>query len=199
MNISDVIRQIRENSTFLAQSTNGERCCAGAAELAQIVDKAWLKRPAAYVLPVEDDAEPNISQNGLDQYVTETISIVLDLPNIADQRGQASSALVADARKDLFRCLLNWRPAWSTGNQGFSYAGGNLVQMDRERLHWQFRFSLKIFITDEDGWQPPAEQITEISGTLTDPQTGADTPLGFVISAQEQAHENLPSGGPNSS
>ncbi|MFT8850164.1 hypothetical protein [Acetobacter orientalis] len=199
MNITDVIRQIRENSTFLAQASNGERCCAGAAEFAQIVDKAWLKRPAAYVLPVEDDAEANVSQNGLDQSVTETISIVLDLPNVADQRGQASSALVTQARTDLFRCLLNWRPDWSTGNQGFSYAGGNLVQMDRERLHWQFRFSLKILITDEDGWQPSAEQITEISGTLIDPQTGADTPLGFVVSAQEQAHENLPGSGPNSS
>jgi hypothetical protein len=182
MNISDVIRQIRENSTFLAKDPNGERCCAGAAELAQIVDKAWLARPAAYVLPVEDDAEGNVSQNGLDQDVTQTISVVVDLPNVADPRGQLSASTLDEARADLFRCLLNWRPAWSTGNQGFSYAGGNLVQMDRQRMHWQFRFSLKILITDEDGWQQPAEQITEINGILTDPQTGEETSLSFAVS-----------------
>ncbi|MCI1439819.1 MAG: hypothetical protein LKH07_05035 [Acetobacter peroxydans] len=181
MNIDAVIAQIRANSTFLAVDPNGERCVAGAAELAQIVDKAWLRRPAAYVLPVQDETEPNVSLNGLDQTVTETISIVIDFPNRADQRGQVAASTLEAARADLFRCLLNWRPDWANSSQGFAYAGGHLVHMDRERMHWQFDFSLKILITDEDGWQVSGIPITEIDATLTDPQTGEPTVVGFKV------------------
>lgn len=181
MNIDAVIMQIRTYSTFLAIDANGERCVAGAAELAQVVDKAWLKRPAAYVIPLDDAAEDNASQTRLDQNVTETIGIVVDLPNRTDQRGQHASSMVQEARADLFRCILNWRPEWACCWKGFSYAGGHLVHMDRERLHWQFDFSLKILITDEDGWQEPADSITGIEATLTDPATGKPTPLGFPV------------------
>lgn len=182
MNINAVIAHIRANSTFLALDQNGERCVAGAAELAQIVDKAWLSRPAAYVLPVQDEAEPNVSLNGLDQDVTETVSIVVDFSNRADPRGQLAASLLETARADLFRCLLNWRPEWANSSQGFAYAGGHLVHMDRERMHWQFDFSLKILITDQDGWQVEGDQITEIDATLTDPQTGDPTPVDFKVS-----------------
>lgn len=181
MNIDAVIMQIRMHSTFLAVDANGERCVAGAAELAQVVDKAWLKRPAAYVIPLDDAAADNVSSNGLDQDVTETIGIVVDMPNRADQRGQLASSMVDLARADLFRCILNWRPDWAASSQGFNYAGGHLVHMDRERLHWQFDFSLKILITDEDGWQPPADPIIGIEATLTDPENGKETPFGFTL------------------
>lgn len=130
---------------------------------------------------MDDAPEENISLNGLDQNVTETIGIVVDLPNRADQRGQFASSLVDIARSDLFRCILNWRPDWANSSQGFNYAGGHLVHMDRERLHWQFDFSLKILITDEDGWQPPSDPIIGIEATLTDPESGETTPIGFTL------------------
>ena len=113
MNVDAVIMQIRATSTFLARDASGECCVAGAAELAQVVDKAWLKRPAAYVVPLDDAAADNVSSNGLDQDVTETIGIVVDMPNRADQRGQMASSMVDLARADLFRCILNWRPDWA--------------------------------------------------------------------------------------
>lgn len=76
-------------------------------------------------------------------------------------------------------------PCGEDGNhpisQGFNYAGGHLVHMDRERLHWQFDFSLKILITDKDGWQPPADPIIGIEATLTDPENGTETPFGFTL------------------
>lgn len=182
MNIDAVIQQIRQYSQVLAKdSRTGQTCCAGAAELAQIVDKAWMTRPAAYVIPLSDEPEDNVSMNGLDQVVTERIGIVVDMDNTADQRGQFASSQVPTIRADLFRCLLNWRPSWAEAIKGFAYAGGQLVHMDRERLHWQFEFSLKIQITDDDGFIEPSTPITEGKATLTDPATGEATPLGFPL------------------
>jgi len=183
MNLDDVILQIKANTTLL--NHDGAAQVAGAAELAQVVDKAWLQRPAAYVLATEDDAEGNVSMNGLDQTVTETVGVVVDLDNTADQRGQFASSQIDAARADLFRCLLNWRPPNSMANQGFAYRGGHLVQMDRERLHWQFNFILKIQITDADGWQPPSDPITDIKATLINPETDQPTGLTFQLTNQE--------------
>jgi hypothetical protein len=179
MNIDAVIQQIRQYSQTLAKDTRaGQTCVAGAAELAQIVDKAWLARPAAYVVPLADEPEGNVSMNGLDQVVTERIAVVVDMDNTADQRGQVASSSVETIRADLFRCLLNWWPSWANANKGFAYAGGQLVHMDRERLHWQFEFSLKIQITDDDGFIEPSVPITEVNTSVTDPVTGKPTPIG---------------------
>jgi len=179
MNADDVIRQIKANTRFFLH--DGAPQVAGAAEATQAIDKAWLHRPAAYVIALEDEPEPNVSLNGLDQVVTESIAVIVDLSNRADQRGQEASSTVADARADLFTCLLNWWPDGANAIQGMSYAGGHLVQMDRERLHWQFRFSLKIQITDADGYQPPGDPVTDIHATLTNPDTLAPTPIAFDI------------------
>lgn len=179
MNIDQVITQLKTYTK--AFNHDGGAQVAGAAEAAQVIDKAWLARPAAYVIPLDDGAEENVSLNGLDQNVEETIAIIVDLDNTADQRGQKASATVEQARADLFSCLLNWMPDGSNAARGFSYAGGHLIQIDRERLHWEFRFSLKILITDADGWQQPAEPITEIVATLLDPDTEQETDIRFRV------------------
>jgi len=179
MNVPQVIAQIK--TTTQVFNHDGGAQVAGAAEAAQVVDKAWLLRPAAYVIPLDDSASENVSMNGLDQDVEETIAIIVDLDNSADQRGQSSVATVEQVRADLFSCLLNWMPDGSNATRGFSYAGGHLIQLDRTRMHWEFRFSLKILISDADGWQAPEEQITEIDATLIDPDTEQETGLKFRV------------------
>ncbi|AOX16923.1 phage tail terminator protein [Kozakia baliensis] len=179
MNVDQVIAQIKAYTKFF--NHDGAAQVAGAAEAAQVVDKAWLKRPAAYVIALDDAAGDNMSMNGLDQDVEESIAVIVDLDNTPDQRGQFAASTVDQARADLFSCLLNWLPGGANASRGFQYGGGHLIQLDRARLHWQFRFSLKILITDGDGWQAPSEPITEIDATLLDPDTEQATDIKFRV------------------
>lgn len=180
MTIDDVIAQLKAYAPVFAGNV------AGAAEWELARDQVWLPQPAAYVVQVEDEASPNTDRTGLQQIVTQTIGIVVDLDNSADRRGQgASTDAVSQIRTAVFAAVLNWRPGSANAARGFAYARGGYLQSNRARLIWQFDFAIETTITDHDGFQVPFEPLIDLRGTVTDQETG--TPFGTFDAALPQS------------
>lgn len=119
--------------------------------------------PAAYCVPLGEDAEPNDESNALYQLVTERLGVVVEFDNQADRRGQGVTLLYAPMRAALYAALLNWRdtdPMHSL--RGFEASTAGLLQSDRARIFYQWEFTLPTVVTDADGWHPTAEPLLEI-------------------------------------
>lgn len=198
MNLDMVIQQIR---TLCPAFSNR---VSGAADFAQgVAATSTSVMPAAFVLPLEDDArepdEPNVP--GLYQVVVERIGVVIQISNEKDRRGQGSVTTVYDLRTQLFRALLNWRPGVTAyggsdpdaapevgmlaSATGFAYGGGRLLSFDRARLFWQFEFVLECSISDADGFQVTGHTLDSIDMHVINPATGEDTGIGAVIQLEK--------------
>jgi hypothetical protein len=170
MNLDVVILRLKGLCPLL----NGN--VAGAAEYQQGVrDEAWLTPPAAYVIPLDDEAEDNLDLQGLDQFVTERVGVVVMFSNAAgvaagDRRGQTASELFNPIKWQLYSAMLNWRPNSSAENpglvlptdpganhsaKGFAYVGGHLLDADLSRLFYEWDFGLRVQLSDADGSWPP--------------------------------------------
>lgn len=175
MNIDQVIAQLREHAPLFAGNV------AGAAQYTKAAaDQVWLPMPAAYVIPINDEAAPNTMQGGsLIQIVRETIGIIVVLDNSADRRGQAAATnAVNEARQALFGALLNWRMDLKRNAQGFAYERGALLpdSFTRAWLAWQFDFTIATQITDRDGVQITGNPLVRFAGAVT-PNDGAGEKL----------------------
>lgn len=146
---------------------------AGAADFATGVEQnVWMALPAAYVLPLDDEADANDEQNGYRQLVSERVGVVVEFDNTVDRRAQGVTVRYEAMRSALFRALLNWNPDPERAARGFTYAGGRLLQFDRARLFYQFDFALEIVIDGlDDGWEQPSEplEIITANAAVSDP------------------------------
>lgn len=124
---------------------------AGAAEYKRLPETANLVMPAAYVIPLDDNAEPQSSENGYSQIVRDSFAVIVVVSNTADERGQAGYASVAAIRAALWAGLLAWKPGAAHGP--IQYEGGQLLDMDRARMYYQFEFSAATEIVEADTWQ----------------------------------------------
>ena len=177
MDLDAVIQHLRDNVPLF-----GGRV-AGAADLANgLVNQGQMELPAAYVVPLDEDAGDNLNMNTLRQLVTERIGVVVEFDNRADRRGQTVSSLYDLTRTALWGALLNWRIDPVRATRGLEYAGAGLRDWDRARLFYEWRFELTLTVTDRDGWQIVAEPLLEIDVSVVRADTGqvlagADIPL----------------------
>ena len=177
MNIDVVAAQLKAYAPLF----NGN--VAGAAAYADgVADQVFLPLPAAYVIPGDDEAAANTSDNGLWQIVTERIGVIVILEtakvgtitDLTDRRGQAAAAYLRTVRSAIFKALLNWRPDWDPTNpstnveaRGLAYDSARPLEFDRARFFYQFDFSLETLITDDDGWVLPSDPLIGVQGTIT--------------------------------
>lgn len=147
---------------------------AGAANFAVGLEtQVWMDLPAAYVIPLDEDASENLDVAGLRQTITERIGIIVELDNAADRRGQAPAATLNDARAAVFAAVLGWHIAPDRSARGLYYGGGQLREFDRARLFYQFEFCLDATYTYADGFQqPPGVPLVMFQKTYTDAETG---------------------------
>src|SRR3954447_11478212 len=121
---------------------------------------ANLLLPAAYVVPASQES-PNGNEQavGLWQIVHKSVDIVVELTATADRRGQNPVASYDAIEAALFAALLNWAPLNPNcrvpNKQGFYFAAGQFLDLDRARLFYAWTFGLHYQITDLDGWQQP--------------------------------------------
>ncbi|HHT2831378.1 TPA: phage tail terminator protein [Klebsiella aerogenes] len=126
-----------------------ENRVGGAAQFKAIPEAGKLKLPAAYVVPSEDSAGENRSQTDYWQDLTEGFSVIVVLSNERDEKGQwASYDAVHDVRGELWKALLGWEP--NPAGHEIVYAGGMLLELNRYELYYQFDFTVKYEITEED-------------------------------------------------
>jgi hypothetical protein len=155
MIIGPTIDQLRANCPVFAGRV------AGAADFRRGLQNynANMALPAAYVVPLTQEAERNANMTGYWQIVEKLVGVVVELDATADRRGQ-NPAMTYDAIETaLFASLLNWAPeACRTPNeQGYQFAGGRFLDLDRARLFYQWEFLLPWQLTDDDGWHEPIE------------------------------------------
>lgn len=179
MNLDLVITQLRRYCPDL-----GGRV-AGAADYQKgLSTQVWMAAPAAYVIPLEEEAAPSPDLNGLQQIVTERIGIVVQYDSSADRRGQEAVSNLDEMRLAIFRAVLNWNPHPDRAARGLFYMGGQTLDLDRARLFYQLEFGQEVTITDLDGWQPPEAPLTEIDITATNASTG-DTMVQSHVSLSQ--------------
>jgi|HubBroStandDraft_3_1064219.scaffolds.fasta_scaffold00005_36 hypothetical protein len=156
--IDETIQQLRDYCPLLAGRV------AGAANFANGLQNynANMPLPAAYVIPLSEEAEPNQVMIGLIQKVHRTIGVVVEFDATADRRGQVPAMHFDAMEAGILRALLNWPPTWcrTPNNQGFQLSGGRTLDLDRARLFYQWEFGLDWQIDDaQDGWQPLGDPL----------------------------------------
>lgn len=146
MNITAIIEALRTrtSATFAGR-------VAGAAEYKRLPEAVNLELPAAYVIPLDDNAEAQSSENGYSQIVRDGFAVIVAVSNTADERGQTGYTSVAAIRTALWAALLAWKPDAAHGP--IQYEGGQLLDLDRARLYYQFEFSAATEIVEADTWQ----------------------------------------------
>ena len=149
MDITAIITALKARTV----ATFGERV-AGAAEFKRLPEAANLVMPAAYVIPLDDDAGEQQSENGYSQIVRDGFGVIVVMSNTPDERGQGSIVSVSAIRAVLWAALLAWRPDAAHGP--IHYEGGQLLDLDRARLYYQFEFSAATEITEADTYQAVA-------------------------------------------
>lgn len=95
-----------------------------------------LESPAAFVLPVGDEAEEPMAQNAAVQVVRDSFDVCVVLDN-QDERGQSAADLVHDVRTTLCRALMGLTIG---DTQPICYDRGDLIMMDRAKVVYGFRF-----------------------------------------------------------
>lgn len=146
MNLDNVIERIRATCPSFAQRV------AGAAEFAALPQNAKVALPAAFVIPMDDRAGEQESQNRYRQALTDRVAVVMVLDNSADRRGQAAVTTVHSLRAELWRSLLLWPPG--PEYDGLIYEGGQGLLMDGARLYYQLEFAAETELDVEDTAQP---------------------------------------------
>lgn len=179
MNITTLIDALK---TRCVASFGGR--VAGAAEYKRLSDVANLVMPAAYVIPLDDNAGAKDSQNGYSQTITDSFAVIVVLSNTPDERGQGSITAIEPLRAVLWGALLGWRPDTFYGP--ITYEGGQLLDLDRARLYYQFEFSAQTEITEADTWQG-----------ATNAALGAFTEMKIELDAIDPRDPNLAATGPD--
>lgn len=133
MKLSNIVHTLRHFSPSF------EGRVGGAAEFSAIKDATFLKLPAAYVVPLDDRADDNKSQTDYWQNVTEGFGVIVVLKPL-DERGQHEAYdIVENIKAELWRALLGYEP--SPLHYPIQYDGGDLLDLDRGRIFYQFNFS----------------------------------------------------------
>lgn len=122
---------------------------SGAAEYKRLLENANLTVPAAYVIPMDENAGEQQSQNSYRQIITDTIAVVVVVSNAVDERGQGSITSIPAIRAALCAALCGWEPA---DHGPMQYDGGSLLDLDRARLYYQFEFSADTELSEADTW-----------------------------------------------
>ncbi len=130
----------------------------GAAEL-DVALKNTLKKDCAFVVPISDNCQVNLLDNGMGQTITERFSVVVAVANDTtdkDKIGNIAYDSLHDIRSELFRSLLGWQIEGAESL--IYYAGGKFVTINNGYLWWEYDFEYRIRLRDYDGYCDIVEQ-----------------------------------------
>jgi len=112
--------------------------------------------PAAYILPLGQDATPNNTYGGLQQIMHKGIGVAVELDAQRDRRGQDPTMQFETIEAQILSSVLNLYIGDCRMTQGAYFTGARYLDLDRARLWYQWEFGLDWQITDLDGVQPDA-------------------------------------------
>ncbi len=139
--------------------TRFENRIFGAAELALALEYT-LKVESAFVVQLAETASANTQDNAILQLITERFAVIVALDNGSSDKGK--TGLIAydklfSARAEIFKAILGWQ---IPGAESLvEYAGGRVAGLNRAYLWYQFEFSVKTRIDDDDGVDVGADDL----------------------------------------
>lgn len=145
MLLSPIVLKLRLAETIF------ENRIGGAAEL-EIAQKGTLKANMAFVIQVNESVSPNTLDNGINQKITETVGVVVAIPNDTTQKdktGLTAYDSLYTVRASLWDALLGW--TMPGAEYLMEYAGGKLLDINRGYLWYEFDFNVITRLTEADG------------------------------------------------
>jgi len=137
MDIVPIIARIQSQCPLL-------RSVGGAAEFTDASLALKHQLPAAFVLPLSDDPQPNRLDNGISQRVNRRFGVVLAVKNLRDASGAAALSDLVPLRSQLIDALLGWVPDGLT--DPCEYAAGRLLELSQQVLWWQDDFLTAFYL-----------------------------------------------------
>ena len=111
----------------------------GLADFAALADMP-RSVPAAYVIPMDERAEPNEVYGASVQHHTLTMGVVLIVRYAGDASGMRATLALADLREAVHTALVGWAPPGC--NDYLQYQGGTLVElMEGGAVAWRDDFT----------------------------------------------------------
>lgn len=159
---------------------------AGAAQWAGLTEDENPALPAAYVVPLREDAGPNESQVSYYQTITNTFGVILLVPNFADERGQDASRWIELLKPEVFKGILSWTMQPRDEHGPIIFEGGSLIYMDDARAAYQLEFSYETYLDTSDTYQKieldalPELEGADIDVDCIDPSTTKGKPDGIL-------------------
>lgn len=147
MYLTQVIHALRDRDKLLAGNV------AGALEWKDLERAQSPRYPAAYVVPLSEDASENESQTDLRQTVTNNFGVIL----LLEQDGRYSPdvySLLELHKRAVFKSILNWTqpPVADDEFSEIVYEGGALIYADGARIAYQLEFSFESYLDVGDGY-----------------------------------------------
>ncbi len=141
-----------------------------------VASSSKLQHPSAYVIASGDDAEPNQQQNVIRQVIADGFDVVIVLDS-SDERGQGASDALHDARAEIWRALVGWKPG--SEYDPVTYDGGSLVHISRARVVYRFGFVAE-FQLGRNRRTDPAETWQERELDGLPPLAGVDVDMDLI-------------------
>jgi hypothetical protein len=135
MDVSPIITRLR--TTLAGQ---GFVTIAGAADLDAAIEGAPAT-PAAYVLPLGEQAQPHDLAGQPHQRLAQAFGVVLVVSNVRDATGSAAATDLSVRRMAVRTALRGWVPVPANG-EAVAYLGGRLLQFKDARLWWTDEFQV---------------------------------------------------------
>jgi hypothetical protein len=155
--------------------------------------------PAAFVLPLGQDAERNNQvAGGLYQVVHKTVGVAVELDAQRDRRGQDPTMSFEIIETQIFASILNSYVGDCRMVQGTYFTGARYLDLDRARLWYQWEFGLDWIITDLDGVQFPSIPLETIEVDIFGPHgpPAPGTPPAAVVQITTGENPPPPTDGP---
>lgn len=130
--------------TRLKERLTGLKSIGASADLEASVDGV-VALPAAFVLPISEDARTTAMLGMTESRVTEVFGVVHVLSNRRDAQGSAAMSDLFELRLALRTALVGWVPDLATG-ESVHYTSGRLINLDgKGRLWWIDQFQLTTY------------------------------------------------------
>ena len=149
MKLAPIVLKLRSANTRFGNNI------AGCADLGATLDNVSLASDQAFVIQTADRATPNEMDISVSQLVSEVFSVIVVLANDStnlDKTGITAYDSLFTVRDELWTCLIGWD--MSTFDPCIeslvSYVGGNIHDINRAYLRYQFDFMVKTRLQSQD-------------------------------------------------
>ncbi|MEN9671437.1 MAG: hypothetical protein RL018_1714 [Pseudomonadota bacterium] len=118
---------------------------SGSADFAAAKTLLKNKMPAAFVVPLAEQASPNSSATmQVSQKVVQQFGVFIAVSNLRDATGEHAVSDLFSVRQQILQKLVGWTPAGAVSF--IEFGGGSLMDMDDQVVWWQDNFTLDIYI-----------------------------------------------------